>query len=69
MKTSIILIALLASTLAGVQAQVTGTGATATANQPALPAPTASSAVLRDGVSTVWERTVYERGPNQQYRN
>ena len=37
MKNPIIVIALLASTLAGVQAQVTGTGATATAKQPALP--------------------------------
>jgi hypothetical protein len=26
--------------------------------------PTASSAVSRDAHSTVWERTVYERGPN-----
>jgi hypothetical protein len=66
MKKPIIVIALLASTLAGAQAQVTGTGTTTptTPGQPALPAPTAFSAVSRDGSSTVWERTVYERGPN-----
>ena len=64
MKNLIIVIALLASTLAGVRAQVTANGATTTANQPALPAPTASSPVSRDGSSTVWERTVYERSPN-----
>jgi hypothetical protein len=64
MKSSCIVFAFLASTLAGVQAQFSATGATAIANQPALPAPTAFSAVSRDGGSTVWERTVYERGPN-----
>ena len=64
MKNPITVIALLASTLAGVQAQVTGTTTQTTAAQPALPAPTAFSPVSRDGSSTVWERTVYEQGPN-----
>ena len=64
MKNPIIVIALLVSTLAGVQAQVTGNGATTIATQPALPAPTAFAPVSRDAGSTVWERTVYSRGPN-----
>jgi hypothetical protein len=64
MKTSCIVFALLASTLMGVQAQVAGAGATITAKQPALPAATEFSPVSRDGSSTVWERTVYQRGPD-----
>jgi hypothetical protein len=64
MKNPIIVIALLASTLAGVQAQVNGSGATTIAKQPAVPVPTAFSPVSRDASSTVWERTVYERGTN-----
>jgi hypothetical protein len=62
MKTSYLALAfLVSSTLA--QAQVAGTAAS-TGVQLSLPAPTAFSAVSRDGGSTVWERTVYERGPN-----
>ena len=62
MKNPIIVIALLVSTLAGVQAQVAGTGATA--KQPALPAPTAYSVVENGPNHRVWERTIYEPGPN-----
>lgn len=64
MKTSCFVIALLASTLAGVQAQVTGTGATTTVKQTVLPAPTPYSVVQRAANNRVWERTVYEQGPN-----
>jgi hypothetical protein len=64
MKTTCIVFALLVSTLAGAQAQVTGNRATAAARQPALPAPTAFSPVSRDGSSTVWERTIYQRNPD-----
>ena len=64
MKTSCFVFALLASTLVGVQAQVTGTGATTTANQTGLPAPTPYSIVQRAANNRIWERTVYEQGPN-----
>ena len=63
MKNPIIVIALLVSTLAGVQAQVTGTSATA--KQPALPAPTTYSVVENGPNHRVWERTIYEPGPNE----
>ena len=64
MKNPLIVVALLASTLAGVRAQTTVTSAQGAGALPALPASTAFSAVSRDAVSTVWERTVYERGTN-----
>ena len=64
MKTSCFIFALLASTLAEVQAQVIGTSATTVATQPVLPAPTAYGVVTNDANSRVWERTVYEQGPN-----
>ena len=46
------------------QAQVAGAGATTTAKQPALPAPTAYSVVEQGANHRVWERMVYEQGPN-----
>ena len=64
MKNPIVVIALLVSTMAGARAQVAGNGATTAASQTALPASTAFSPVSRDASSTVWERTVYESGPN-----
>ena len=68
MKNPIVVIALLASTLAGVQAQVTGNGATTTANQPALPAPTAYG-VVEQGVNyRVWQKTTVENGTNRVHR-
>ena len=68
MKKPIIVIALLASTLAGVQAQVTGTGATATATQPALPAPTAYGVVEQGANYRVWQKTTVENGTNRVHR-
>ena len=62
MRTSCLAILLLSSILAG--AQTTGTTTQTTPGQPALPAATAFSPVSRDARSTVWERTVYEQGPN-----
>jgi len=64
MKTSCFVFALLASTLIGVQALVAGINATTTANQTAIPAPTVYSVVANDANSRVWERTIYEKGPN-----
>jgi hypothetical protein len=64
MKTSCFVFTLLASTLMRVQAQVTGAGATTTAKQPVLPAPTAYGVVEQGANHRVWERTVYEQGPN-----
>jgi hypothetical protein len=64
MKTSCFIFTLLASTLVGVQAQVAGSGADNTASQDALPLPTAYSVVANDANSRIWERTVYEQGPN-----
>ena len=68
MKKPIIVIALLASTLAGVQAQVTGTGATATATQTALPAPTAYGVVEQGANYRVWQKTTVENGTNRVHR-
>ena len=67
MKTSLNL-TFLALTLVGAQAQpVAGTQTTQTgANQSKLPAPTAYAVVARAANSRVWERTVYELGPNGQ---
>jgi hypothetical protein len=56
MKTSCLAVILLSST--AVWAQTSGSS-----TQVSLPAPTAYSVVQRDGNSRVWERTVYERGP------
>jgi hypothetical protein len=64
MKNPIVVIALLASTLAGVQAQVTGNATQTTLAQPALPVPTAYSVVENGPNHRVWERIVYEPGPN-----
>lgn len=62
MKISIMAVLLFAASLA--QAQTTSTSSQSTAGQLALPSPTAFAAVSRDGNSTVWERTVYERDPS-----
>ena len=64
MKTSCFVIALLASTLVGVQAQVPGTGVTTADNQTPLPAPTPYSIVQRAANNRVWERIIYERAPD-----
>jgi hypothetical protein len=62
MKTSCLAVLLLSSILAG--AQTPGTATQSTPRQPALPAPTAYSVVANDANSRVWERMVYEQGPN-----
>jgi hypothetical protein len=62
MKTSCLAILLLSSIVAG--AQTTGTATQTTTGQPALPAPTAYSVVENGPNHRVWERTIYEPGPN-----
>jgi hypothetical protein len=64
MKTSCIVFALLASTSAGVQAQVTGTGATTVAKQTALSVPTPYSIVQRGANHQDWERYTFEKAPD-----
>ena len=66
MKTSFNL-AFLALTLVGAQAQqLVGTSTTQTGANKIVPPPTAYAVVARAANSRVWERTVYERGPNGQ---
>ena len=62
MKTSCLAILLLSSIVAG--AQTPGTAIQTALGQPALPAPTAFSVIERGANHRVWERTVYEPGPN-----
>ena len=59
MKISCLVFTLLASTLVGVQAQLTGTTA-----QTVLPASTPYSIVQRGANNRIWERTTYERAPD-----
>jgi hypothetical protein len=63
MKTSCLVIALLASTLVWGQTRTTGTGTTTTAKKTALPKPTPYSVVQRGANDRVWERATYERTP------
>ena len=62
MKTSCLAILLLSSIVAG--AQTSGIATQTTTGQPALPAPTAYSVVENGPNHRVWERILYESGPN-----
>jgi hypothetical protein len=66
MKTSSTVVVCLALTLVGAQAQNAGTagGASQTVNAPTLPAPTVYQVTDRGSNYKVWQREIYEPGPN-----
>ena len=66
MRTSSFVIALLATTLIGAQAQIASSGTQPATGQAGLPAPTPYAVVGQDGNSRVWQRTIYELGPQGQ---